>query len=459
MADKHTSGDDRNGLNDSSPALKFHTAEGSTEEQTEDQNLWPRLLARKWVLMLFIGTCLLYCARMAMPICAVSLATSFHWSKIDSGLVLGGFFWGYCFTQILGGHVSDKVGGERVLFISAVSWAVVTAATPLVAHLGSHTVALMTTARFLMGLLQGVFYPSLASLCSQRVLEAERGFLMSTINCGSNLGILLAGAMGSLMLDRYGWESMFYCIGVLTGLWALIVWLCLLQVAPKRMETSRDTQWSLSGTRWRSLSKEPPVWAMVFAHMCMSSTFYTLLSWLPTYFKETFPHAMGSVYNVIPWLVAIPSSLAGGYMSSFLINKVHFHGHIECVYLASVWRRPVYLGCDFHFRLNWPGHLQQQWRDCECTRPLSIMCWCHLRFYEYVGCFRGTGVGLCVGLPDRGHDVVDVGVLAHHFSERLRPRDLPHLWRRSSCRPGRLQTGGLIGPSLHTCILDANGSF
>ncbi|XP_056279135.1 solute carrier family 17 member 9-like isoform X3 [Pseudoliparis swirei] len=322
MADKHTSGDDRNGLNDSSPALKFHTAEGSTEEQTEDQNLWPRLLARKWVLMLFIGTCLLYCARMAMPICAVSLATSFHWSKIDSGLVLGGFFWGYCFTQILGGHVSDKVGGERVLFISAVSWAVVTAATPLVAHLGSHTVALMTTARFLMGLLQGVFYPSLASLCSQRVLEAERGFLMSTINCGSNLGILLAGAMGSLMLDRYGWESMFYCIGVLTGLWALIVWLCLLQeVAPKRMETSRDTQWSLSGTRWRSLSKEPPVWAMVFAHMCMSSTFYTLLSWLPTYFKETFPHAMGSVYNVIPWLVAIPSSLAGGYMSSFLINK------------------------------------------------------------------------------------------------------------------------------------------
>ncbi|TNN73285.1 Solute carrier family 17 member 9 [Liparis tanakae] len=213
MADKHTSGDGRNGLYDSSPGLKVHTAEGSTEEETEDQNLWPRLLARKWVLMLFIGTCLLYCARMAMPICAVSLATSFHWSKIDSGLVLGGFFWGYCFTQILGGLASDKVGGERVLFISAVSWSVVTAATPLVAHLGSHTVALMTMARFLMGLLQGVFYPSLASLCSQRVLEAERGFLMSTINGGSNLGILLAGAMGSLMLDRYGWESMFYCIG------------------------------------------------------------------------------------------------------------------------------------------------------------------------------------------------------------------------------------------------------
>uniref|UniRef100_A0A8C2XA42 Voltage-gated purine nucleotide uniporter SLC17A9 n=1 Tax=Cyclopterus lumpus TaxID=8103 RepID=A0A8C2XA42_CYCLU len=309
MADKHTEGDCRNDLNDSSPGLKVHTAE--VESVSLHTN---RLLARKWNLMLFIGTCLLYCARMAMPICAVSMATSFHWSKIDSGLVLGGFFWGYCLTQILGGLTSDKMGGERVLFISAVSWAVITAATPLVAHLGSHTVALMTMTRFLLGLLQGVFFPSLASLCSQRVLEAERGFLMSTMNCGVNLGTLLAGGMGSLMLDRYGWESMFYCIGVLSGLWALIVWLYLLEgtvttlVGPISFNPSLFTNTRLFE-------------AMVFTHMCMSSTFYTLLSWLPTYFKESFPHAMGSVYNVIPWLVAIPSSFAGGYMSSFLIHQ------------------------------------------------------------------------------------------------------------------------------------------
>lgn len=60
------------------------------------------------MLMLFLGTCLLYGARMTMPICIVSMSEEFHWSKIDSGLVLGGFFWGYCFTQILGGHASDR---------------------------------------------------------------------------------------------------------------------------------------------------------------------------------------------------------------------------------------------------------------------------------------------------------------------------------------------------------------
>ncbi|XP_039864114.1 solute carrier family 17 member 9-like isoform X3 [Simochromis diagramma] len=323
MADKHTSGADKKDSNGSLLDPKICEPDECKEEESGDRNLWPRSLARKWIVMLFMGTCFLYCARMAMPVCAVSMAATFHWSKIDSGVVLGGFFWGYCLTQILGGHASDRVGGERVLFFSASSWALITAGTPLLAHLGSHTLALMTVARFLMGILQGVFFPSLASLCSQRVVEGERGFLMSTLQSGTHLGTLLAGGLGTLMLDRYGWESMFYSIGFLSGLWALIVWQCLLkgELTPKVMETKKNSEWSLSRIPWLSLFKKPPVWAMVFAHMCICSTSYTLLSWLPTYFKESFPHATGWVYNVVPWLTAIPSALIGGYVSDFLINR------------------------------------------------------------------------------------------------------------------------------------------
>lgn len=50
-----------------------------------------------------------------------------------------------------------RVGGERVLFLSATSWSLVTAATPLLVYLGSHTLYLMTMARFLMGVLQGEY--------------------------------------------------------------------------------------------------------------------------------------------------------------------------------------------------------------------------------------------------------------------------------------------------------------
>lgn len=67
-----------------------------------------RPVARVWTAVLLLGTCLLYCARVAMPICAVSMAEKFHWSKRESGMVLGSFFWGYCFTQVFGGYVSDR---------------------------------------------------------------------------------------------------------------------------------------------------------------------------------------------------------------------------------------------------------------------------------------------------------------------------------------------------------------
>ncbi|CAG6021790.1 unnamed protein product [Menidia menidia] len=323
MALKLPAGQDQRDLDASLLDPSVYKPNASAKEESVDQNLWTRSKARKWIGALFVGTCLLYCARMTLPVCAVSMAATFHWSKIDSGIVLGVFFWGYCFTQILGGHLSDRMGGERVLFISAASWAVITAGTPLLAYLGSHTLAQVTIARVMLGLIQGFFFPSLASLCSQRVVEGERGFLMSTMHSGSHLGTLLAGGMGSLMLDRYGWESLFYSVGFLSGLWALLVWLWLLRgdVTPKKMETENDSQSSLSAKHWLSLFKKPSVWAMVFAHMCMCSTSYTLLSWLPTYFKESFPHAPAWVYNVIPWLTAIPSALGGGYLSDFLITK------------------------------------------------------------------------------------------------------------------------------------------
>lgn len=295
----------------------------NARSSSEGETLWSRSLARKWFAVLFLGTCLLYCARMAMPICAVTMASTFHWSKIDTGVVLGGFFWGYCITQILGGHVSDKIGGERVLLISAVSWGVITTATPLLARLSSRALFFMTAARFLMGLLQGVFYPSLASLCSYRVVKAERGFLMSTMNSGTHLGTLLAGGLGSVMLENYGWEHLFYCIGFLSGLWAILVWYFLVKgkEIPKQKQTNNSSR--QPKTRWLSYLKKPPVWSMIIAHVCSGSTFYVLLSWLPTYFEESFPNAKGGVYNTIPWIAAIPASLVAGCASDFLISKAH----------------------------------------------------------------------------------------------------------------------------------------
>lgn len=48
-----------------------------------------------------------------------------------------------------------RIGGEKVILLSASAWGFITMATPLLAHLGSAHLAFMTFSRILTGLLQG----------------------------------------------------------------------------------------------------------------------------------------------------------------------------------------------------------------------------------------------------------------------------------------------------------------
>ncbi|KAM6977581.1 voltage-gated purine nucleotide uniporter SLC17A9-like [Aplochiton taeniatus] len=296
-------------------------------------------LARIWTIVLVLSTCLLYWARMALPISAVAMAREYGWSKTESGLALGGFFWGYCFTQILGGHASDRLGGEWVLWFSTICWGAITLAMPLLAQLGPSPLISVTIGRFLLGLFQGVHYPSLASLCSQRVVEGDRGFLMSTLSTGCYLGTLMAGGLGSLMLEWYGWESVFYSTGLLCGLWVLMVWMFVPigQAVQTQMPSSHGFSFSLSNMSWLSLLRKPSVGAMVFAHLCYNSTFYALMSWMPTFFKDKFPHTKAWVYNTTPWMVAIPFALLGGFVSDYLIKQVFSHFQFLAMGVSSVF--------------------------------------------------------------------------------------------------------------------------
>ncbi|XP_073092462.1 voltage-gated purine nucleotide uniporter SLC17A9 isoform X6 [Manis javanica] len=219
----------------------------------------------------------------------------------------------------------SRIGGEKVILLSASAWGLITAATPLLARLGSAHLVVMTSSRVLTGLLQGVYFPALTSLLSQKVRTSERAFVYSTVGAGSQFGTLLTGAAGSLLLDWYGWPSVFYFSGGLTLLWACYVYRYLLSekdlilalgVLVQGLPVSRHTK-----VPWRQLFQKASVWAAIASQLSSACSFFILLSWLPTFFKETFPSSKGWVFNVVPWLVAIPASMFSGFLSDWLINQ------------------------------------------------------------------------------------------------------------------------------------------
>uniref|UniRef100_A0A8D0CA48 Solute carrier family 17 member 9 n=1 Tax=Salvator merianae TaxID=96440 RepID=A0A8D0CA48_SALMN len=310
-----------------SRCLPPHLHQESMKKEGADGSLWSRSESRIWTLMLLLGTCLLYCTRVSMPICIVAMSTHFGWDKKQSGIALSSFFWGYCLTQIVGGHLSDGIGGEKVILLSASAWGSISAVTPLLIYFSSAPLTLTACSRFLMGLSQGVYFPSLTSLLSRKVRESERSFAYSTVGTGSYFGTLVMGAAGSLLLDGCGWESVFYFPGMLTLIWVYCMHKYLLndkeitiplEDLARGFSLPKETK-----VPWKQIFKKPPVWAVITAQLCVASTFFTLLSWLPTFFSETFPDSKGWIFNVIPWLVAIPSSLLSGFLSDQFIS----HGY------------------------------------------------------------------------------------------------------------------------------------
>lgn len=68
---------------------------------------------------------------------------------------------------------SSRIGGEKVILLSASAWGFITAATPLLARLSSAHLVLMTFSRILTGLLQGRAVLA-APLCGPSRASARR---------------------------------------------------------------------------------------------------------------------------------------------------------------------------------------------------------------------------------------------------------------------------------------------
>ncbi|ESP00567.1 hypothetical protein LOTGIDRAFT_112031, partial [Lottia gigantea] len=286
---------------------------------------------RKWAVGLFLGTAMLYSSRTIMPLSIVTVSEEMGWDKTEAGTVLSAFFWGYTMTQFLGGYLSDRVGGDVVIPIAACLWGLITFWTPQLAYAASdkhNALYIVVLTRALQGIFQGFHFPSMTSLVSKKTTQTERSSTFVAIATGSTFGTLLTGSLGSFLLDRYGWNMPFYFIGGCSILWMLgLRYFLIKKHRLNNINVRLDEGPNPNKIRgqpavpWVTLFTKPAFWSLIVGHFCENNAFYILLSWLPTYFHENFPHAKGWVFNVVPWVVTIPSSLCSGWIADHMITK------------------------------------------------------------------------------------------------------------------------------------------
>ena len=87
--------------------------------------------------------------------------TIFCWSAWQQGYVKTAFYYGYPLTQLIGGYMAEKFGTRLVFGLQNFFAAILVILTPWAAHGG---VWVLVALRFVMGLIEGVTYPSLPPL-------------------------------------------------------------------------------------------------------------------------------------------------------------------------------------------------------------------------------------------------------------------------------------------------------
>jgi MFS family permease len=99
--------------------------------------------------------------------------------------VLGAFFYGYTFTQILGGLAARRFGGRNVLVVGVALWSLFTILTPAAAAAGMPQLLLC---RVLMGLGEGVTMPASHAMIGEWLPPHERTRSVAVATSGQFLG-------------------------------------------------------------------------------------------------------------------------------------------------------------------------------------------------------------------------------------------------------------------------------
>uniref|UniRef100_A0A5B7BPL6 Major facilitator superfamily (MFS) profile domain-containing protein n=1 Tax=Davidia involucrata TaxID=16924 RepID=A0A5B7BPL6_DAVIN len=314
--------------------------EGRSEKVGFDWN-WPpwKNLPQRYKLIGTTSLAFVICNmdKVNLSVAIIPMSHQFGWNSSTAGLVQSSFFWGYALSQLPGGWLAKTFGGSKVLEIGVLTWSLGTALVPSLAGFMPGLVL----SRILVGIGEGVSPSAATDLIARSIPVEERSravsFVFGGLSVGSVMGLLLAPPL----IQKFGWESVFYIFGLFGIAWFLGFKLVKegqpsfgaasisgSQSVPKEKSWNTSLEelgGSLKDVPWKAFFQSQAVWAMIYVHFCGSWGHYTCLSWIPTYFSEELNLNLTEAawVSVLPPLASIfVTGIAAQFADNLIANGV-----------------------------------------------------------------------------------------------------------------------------------------
>ena len=291
----------------------------------------------KLVFMSFLAIFICYIDRVNISVAIIPMQQQFGWSEAQVGIVFSSFYFGYMFTMILGGYLADKYGGKYVLGFGVLAWSLFTFLTPIFAYQGFFAIFLI---RVLLGLGEGVAFPSIHSLYARWIPFTERTRVIAITNSGISAGTVFGFAVTTIIITMYSWELVFYLFGLLGIIWSFF-WFKGFSSMPSENKKISDYELSkilneapssenAKKVPFKNLISNLPFLAITVATFCNNWVLFTFVSYMPKYVNSDI--SIGGlgislesdtflILIILPAVIGVISLLIGGFIVDTLIKQ------------------------------------------------------------------------------------------------------------------------------------------
>jgi len=290
--------------------------------------------------LIFISYFIAFADRSNIGVAAPQMAHDLDLSIRLIGALLSAFFCGYILTQIPGGWLAQRVGPVRVVAGAMVLTGISACLTGLVTKYEA-----LIAVRVLMGIAEGVIWPSFAVLFIRWFPGNERGRAVSVAQYALPMSSVLIAPLSGWMVDTLSWQHMF----VLQGIPAIAIGVIFMLFVSDDPESdtrigederayilkNRD-QGTSNNAPFADVLKRPTVWLLGLASHCWIMCIFSFGLWMPSLIKQYTAqgYSMAGTLTAIPfifgalamyvnarfsdrsnyskgWFVAIPVTVAG----------------------------------------------------------------------------------------------------------------------------------------------------
>lgn len=286
----------------------------------------------RWLVatLLFLATTINYVDRQIIGLLKPLLEKEFKWTETDFAHIVISFTAAYAFGLVFFGWLTDRIGSKRGYAVVIILWSI---AGMLHALAGS--VLGFILARIGLGFGEAGNYPAAVKSVAEWFPEKERASATGFFNSGASVGVVIALFIVPLILNYYGWQEVFWFTGAAGFIWLIFWWKLYTLPADQKRLTVKEHNYITGGhnasaampvpppIKWKNLFLLPQTWAMITGKGLIDPVYWFFLFWLPSYFFSRFGLDLKkpSVALMVIYLAATVGSLAGGYLSSWLIRK------------------------------------------------------------------------------------------------------------------------------------------